>query len=80
MDSNPKTFSQVGEINHKNEQNMDKLLSNFFGKFFRTKPPICARNVPKLTEMSLFEPRKKSTKRIVFSAFPFVYAKLTTNT
>ena len=29
----------VGQIDHKNGKNMDKLLSNWFGKSFRKKPP-----------------------------------------
>ena len=44
-----------------------KLLGQFFVNSFTKIPPISARNVPKLTQMSLFEARKKSTKRIVIS-------------
>ena len=34
------------------------------------KPPICGKNVPKWPGMSLFEPGKKSSKRIVNSKIP----------
>ena len=39
--------------------------------------PIYARNVPKLPEMSLFEPRKKSKKRMAISKLALQYVKLT---
>ena len=44
-----------------------KLLVKCFVNSFRKNPPISARNVPKLPAMSLFEPRKKSKKRIAIS-------------
>ena len=44
-----------------------KLLVKCFVNSFRKIPPISARNVPELPEMSLFELRKKSKKRIATS-------------
>ena len=54
-----------------------KLLLKCFVNSFRKNPPISARNVPKLPEMSLFEPRKKSKKRIAISNLALQWFKLT---
>ena len=59
--------SLVGQIDCKNRKQKGKLLVKCFVNSFRKKPPISARNVPKLPEMSLREPRKKSKKRIAIS-------------
>ena len=58
-DGDLKFCPPVGQIEHKNVKNMDKLLSNWFDK--------SASNVPKLPEMSFLQPRKKSKKRIAIS-------------
>ena len=57
----------VGQIDHKISKEQSKLLVKCFVISFTKIPPISARNVPKLPEMSLFEPRKKSKKRIAIS-------------
>ena len=49
---------------------MSKLLPNRPGKLARKKPQIGAKNLPKLPELALFEPRKKSIKRIAIAKFP----------
>ena len=54
-----KNSSQVGQIDCKIMKEKSKLLAKCFVNSFRKNPPISARNVPKLPEMSLFEPRKK---------------------
>ena len=54
----------VGRIDCKNTKEKSKLLVKCFVNSFRKNPPISARNVPSLPQMSLFEPRKKSKKRI----------------
>ena len=66
-DSEYKKSSLVSQIDRKNTREKSKLLSKCFVNSFTGIPPISARNVPKLPEMSLFEPRKKSKKRIVIS-------------
>ena len=66
-DSEYKNSSQVGHIDRKNTKEKRKLLVKCFVKSFTKIPPISARNVPKLPEMSLFEPTKKSKKRIAIS-------------
>ena len=58
-DSKYKNSSLVGQIDYKNTKEKSKLLVKCFVKSFRKNPPISARDVPKLPEMSLFEPRKK---------------------
>ena len=63
-DSEYKKSSLVGQIEHKNTKEKCKLRVKCFVNSFTKIPPISARNVPKLPEMSLFEPRKKSKKRI----------------
>ena len=55
-----------------------KLLLKCFVNSFRKNPPISARNVPKLPEMSLMQRRKKSKKRIAMSRLPLQYVKSTT--
>ena len=66
-DSEYKNSSLVGQIDCKNTKEKSKLLVKCFVNSFTKIPPISARNVPKLPEMSLFEPRKKSKKRIAIS-------------
>ena len=62
-----KNSSIIGQIDRKNTKNIGKLLVKCFVNSFTKIPPISARNVPKLPEVSLFEPRKKSKKRIAIS-------------
>ena len=64
-DSEYKNSSLVGHIDSKNTKDKSKLLVKCFVNSFTKIPPISARNVPKLPKMSVFEPRKKSKKRIV---------------
>ena len=66
-DSKYKKSSLIGQIDRKKTKKKNKLLVNCFVNSFRKIPPISARNVPKLPEMSLFEPTKKSKKRIAIS-------------
>ena len=66
-DSEYKNSSLVSQIDRKNAKEKIKLLLKCFFNSFIKIPPISARNVPKLPEMSLFEPRKKSKKRIAIS-------------
>ena len=66
--SNYKNSSLVVQIDHKNRKEKSKLLVKCFVNSFTKIPPMSARNVPKLPEMSLFEPGKKSKKRIVISS------------
>ena len=66
-DSEDKKFSLVSQIDCKNTKDKSKLLLKCFFNSFTKIPPISARNVPKLPGMSLFEPRKKSKKRIAIS-------------
>ena len=66
-ESEYKNSSLVGQIDCKNTKEKSKLLINCFVNSFRKNPPISARNVPKLPEMLLFEPRKKSRKRLAMS-------------
>ena len=62
-----KKYSLVGQIDIKNTKDKSKLLVKCFVNSFTKVPPISARNVPKLPEMSRFEPRKESKKRIAIS-------------
>ena len=62
-----KNSSLVGQRDRKNMKDKSKLLVKCFVNSFTKIPPISARNGPKLLEMSLSEPRKKSKKRIVIS-------------
>ena len=66
-DSEYKNSSLVGQIDCTIMKDKSKLLAKCFVNSFRKNPPISARNVPKLPEMSLFDRRKKSKKRIVMS-------------
>ena len=66
-DSEYKNSSLVSQIDCKNTKEKSRLLVKCIVNSFRKFPPISARNVPKLPEMSLFEPRKKSKKRIAIS-------------
>ena len=66
-DSEYKNSSLVSQIDHKNTKEKSKLLLKCFVNSFRKNPPISARNMSKLPEMSLFEPRKKSKKGIAIS-------------
>ena len=66
-DSEYKNSSLIGQIDRKNTMDKGKLLVTCFFNSFTKISPISARNVPKLPEMSVFEPRKKSTKRIAIS-------------
>ena len=66
-DSEYKNSYLVGQIDRKKTKDKSKLLVKCFVNSFTKIPPISARSVPKLPEMSLFEPRKKSKKRIAIS-------------
>ena len=66
-DSEYKKYSLVGQIDRKNTKEKSKLLVKCFINSFTKIPPISARNVPKLPEVSLFEPTKKSKKSIAIS-------------
>ena len=66
-DSKYKKCSVVGQMDRKNTKEKSKLLVKRFLTSCRKNPPISARIVPKLPEMSLFEPRKKSKKRVAIS-------------
>ena len=66
-DSEYKNSSSVSQIDRKNTKEKSKLLVKCFANSFTKIPPRSARNVPKLPEMSLFEPRKKPKKRIAIS-------------
>ena len=72
-----KNSSLISHIDRKNTKNKSKLLVKCFVNSFTKIPPISARNVPKLPEMSLFEPRTKSKKRIAISKLALQYFKLT---
>ena len=63
-DSEYKNSSLVSQIDRKNTKEKSKLLLKCFVNSFTKTSPISARTVPKLPEMSPFEPRKKSKKRI----------------
>ena len=67
MDSEYKKSSLVGQIDRKNTKEKSKLLVKCFVNSFTKIPLISAINVAKLPEMSVFEPRKKSKKRIAIS-------------
>ena len=54
-------------MDRKSTKDKSKLLVKCFVNLFTKIPPVSARNVPKLPEMSLFEPRKNSKKRIATS-------------
>ena len=61
-DSGYKKSSLVGRIDRKNTKDKSKLLVKCFVNSFTKIPPISARNVPELPEMSLFEPKKSQRK------------------
>ena len=69
MNSEYKISSLVGQIDCQKKKEKSELLAKCFVNSFRRNPPISARNVPKLPEVSLFGPRKKSKKRIAISKF-----------
>ena len=66
-DSEYKNSSLLGQIDCKNTKEQSKLLRKCCVNSFRKNPQISARNVPKLPEMLVFEPRKKSTKKVAIS-------------
>ena len=66
-DSEYKDSFLVGQIDRKNTKEKSILLLKCFVNSFRRNPPISARNVPKMPEIPLFEPRKISKKRIVIT-------------
>ena len=66
-DSKYKSSSLVGQIDRKNTKEKSKLLVKCFVNSFTKIPPISARSVPKLPEMSLLEPKKKSKKKRAIS-------------
>ena len=65
----------VGQIDCKNTKENSKLLVKCFDNPFRKNSPICAGNVPKLPNMSLFKPREKSLKRMATSKFALQYSR-----
>ena len=76
-DSEYKNSSLVSQIDCKNTKEKSKLLLKCFVKSFTKIPPISAKNLPKLPEMSLFEPTKNSKKRIAISKLALEKFKLT---
>ena len=74
-DSEYKKFSLVGQIDCKITKEKSIIVVKCFVNSFTKIPPISARNVPKLPEMSLFEPKTK--KRIAISKLALQYVKLT---
>ena len=76
-DSEYKNSFLVGQIDRKNTKDKSKLLVKCVVNSFTKIPPISARNVPKLLEISSFEPRKKSKKRIEVSTLALQYVELT---
>ena len=58
-DSEHKISCLIGQNDCKNTKEKSKLHVKCFVNSFRKNPLISARNVPKLPEISLFEPRKK---------------------
>ena len=63
-DSEYKNSSLVSQIDRKNTKDKSKLLVKCFFNSFTKIPPISARNVPKLPETPLFEPKEKRNNRI----------------
>ena len=57
-----KNSSLVSQIDRKNTKEKSKLLVKCFVHAFTKILPIYARNVPKLPEMSLFEPETSQRK------------------
>ena len=68
-DSEYKKSSLVGQIDGTHTKVKNGLLVKCFVNSFEKIPPISASNVPKLPEMSLFEPKERSQKRIATSKF-----------
>ena len=66
-DSVYENSSLVGQMDRTNTTEKSKLLVKCFVNSFTKIPPISARNVPNLPEVSLFEPNKKPYKRIGIS-------------
>ena len=66
-DSEYKNSSLVSQIDCQHTEEKSKLLVKCFVNSFGKNIPISARNVQRLPGMSLFEPRKKSKKRILVS-------------
>ena len=73
-----KNSALVSKIDRENMKEKSKLLLKCFVNSFTKIPPTSARNVPKLPEMSVFEPRKESKKRIAISKLALQQFKLTT--
>ena len=76
-DSEYKNSSLVGQTNRKNTKDKINVLVKCFANSFTKIPPISARSMPKLPEMSLSEPRKKSKKRIAIAKLLLQQVKLT---
>ena len=68
-DSGYKKSSLFGQMSGTNTKIKSGLLVKCSVNSYTKIPPISARYLPKLPEMSLFEPRKKSKKRIRISKF-----------
>ena len=68
-DSKYKNSSLVGQIDRTNTEVKSGLLVKCFVNSFTKNPSISVRYLPKLPEIPLFEPRKKSKKRIAISKF-----------
>ena len=62
-DGGYRNSSPVGYIDCKNTKEKSKLLLKCFVNSCRVNPPISDRNVPKLPEMSLFEPKKNQQRK-----------------
>ena len=76
-DGEYKNSSLVRRTDCKNTKEKSKLLVKCFVNSFRKNPPISARNVPTLPEIPLFDPRKKSKKRISIEKLAHQQVKLT---
>ena len=76
-DGDLKICLPVGQTDQESVKNMDKLLSNWFGNWFRRKTPICAKNVPKWPKVLVLELKKKWKKRIAIWKLALQYFKLT---
>ena len=76
-DSKYKNSFLGGQIDSKNMKEKSKLLVKCFVNTFRKNPRLTARTVPNQPEMSLFEPRKKSKKRIAISKVALQQVELT---
>ena len=76
-DSEYKNSSLVGQMDRKNTKDKSKLLVKCFANSFTKISPISARNVPKLPEMSPYEPNKKTKKNIAIPKLALQQLKLT---